>query len=147
MMNIEQHYRECIRKYFDDPTEEGEIAKQAAMAECEKILNEYFGYPRSRISEIYDAEYLKKYHPEVMPKEPHEDLEYKIFRVLDGLRFNPVLEDLENALGEVNLAEGDENMMAFCDKLEEKTPEISETVVELVHEALFKIAKELREGM
>ena len=70
MMNIEQHYRECIRKYFDDPTEEGEIAKQAAMAECEKILNEYFGYPRSRISEIYDAEYLKKYHPEVMPKEP-----------------------------------------------------------------------------
>lgn len=146
-MNVEQHYRECIRRYFDDPTEEGEIAKHAAMTECENILNEYFSCPRSRISEIYDSEYLRKYHPEVTPKAPHEDLEYKIYRILDDLRFNPVVEDLENALGDANLAEGDENMKAFCDKLAKKTPEISEAVVELVHEELFKIAKELREEM
>ena len=67
---------------------------------------------------------------------------------MDDLRFNPVREDLENALGEANLDSEDEgNLERLCDKLARKTPMIAEEIVELVHEKLFEAAKELRNEM
>ena len=71
-----------------------------------------------------------------------------MYKVMDDLRFNPVREDLENALGEANLDSEDEgNLERLCDKLARKTPMIAEAIVELVHEKLFEAAKELRNEM
>ena len=149
MLNMEQHYREVVRAYMRDRTEEGMIAKRAAMREAEYILRKYFSCPQDHLNNIFDQEYLKEYHPETKQlARPFNDLDEKLYRILDDLRFNPVREDLENALGEVNLDSEDEgNLERLCDKLAEKTPEISEAIVDLVHEELFKIAKELREEM
>lgn len=148
MLNMEQHYRELIRAYMRDHTEEGMVAKQAAMREAEFILREYFGCPQDHLNNIFDQEYLKEYHPETKQiARPFNDLDEKLYKVMDDLRFNPVREDLENALGEANLDSEDEgNLERLCDKLAKKTPMIAEEIVELVHEKLFEAAKELKEG-
>ena len=145
MLNKEQHYRELVRAYMRDRTEEGMIAKRAAMREAEYILREYFSCPH--LNNIFDQEYLKEYHPETKQiVRPFNDLDEKLYKVMDDLRFNPVREDLENALGEANLDSEDEgNLERLCDKL--KTPMIAEEIVELVHEKLFEAAKELRNEM
>ena len=149
MLNKEQHYRELVRAYMRDRTEEGMIAKRAAMREAEYILREYFSCPQDHLNNIFDQEYLKEYHPETKQiVRPFNDLDEKLYKVMDDLRFNPVREDLENALGEANLDSEDEgNLERRCDKLARKTPMIAEEIVELVHEKLFEAAKELRNEM
>ena len=149
MLNMEQHYRELVHAYMSDRTEEGMIAKRAAMREAEHILREYFSCPQDHLNNIFDQEYLKEYHPETKQiARPFNDLDEKLYRVLDNLRFNPIREDLENALGEANLDSEDEgNLERLCDKLAKKTPMIAEEIVELVHEKLFEAAKELRNEM
>ena len=94
-----------------------------------------------------EQHYREEYHPETKQiVRPFNDLDEKLYKVMDDLRFNPVREDLENALGEANLDSEDEgNLERLCDKLE--TPMIAEEIVELVHEKLFEAAKELRNEM
>ncbi len=147
MLNIELHYRELVRTYMRDRTEEGMVAKQAAMREAEYILREYFSCSQNHLNNIFHQEYVKEYHPETKQfARPLNDLSEKLYRVLDDLRFNPVREDLENALGEANLDSEDEgNLERLCDKFAKKTPMISEEMVELVHQKLFEAAKELKE--
>lgn len=55
------HYRDLIRAYFEDESEEGCIARYAKMEECFYILMNFLGVPDNILKSIYQEEYANKY--------------------------------------------------------------------------------------
>lgn len=55
------HYRDLIRAYFEDESEEGCIVKYAKMDECCYILMNFLGVPDNILKSIYQEEYANKY--------------------------------------------------------------------------------------
>lgn len=51
------HYRELVRAYFADTTEEGMISKYAKIRECEDIIVGIIGGPQETLDRIYQDEY------------------------------------------------------------------------------------------
>lgn len=51
------HYRELVRAYFAETTEEGMISKYAKMRECEDIIVNIIGGPQETLERIYQDEY------------------------------------------------------------------------------------------
>jgi len=54
------HYRDLIRTYFADQTEEGRIAKYAGMEECAYMLVHFLDVPEDTTETIYFEEYYAK---------------------------------------------------------------------------------------
>lgn len=55
------HYRDLIRTYFEDQTEEGRIAKYAKMEECCYMLLHFLNVPDDIVKSVYQEEYANKY--------------------------------------------------------------------------------------
>lgn len=55
------HYRNLIRTYFADQTEEGRIAKYAGMEECAYMLVHFLDVPEDVAKSVYQEEYANKY--------------------------------------------------------------------------------------
>lgn len=55
------HYRDLIRTYFEDQTEEGRIAKYAKMEECAYMLVHFLDVPEDVAKSVYQEEYANKY--------------------------------------------------------------------------------------
>ena len=55
------HYRDLIRTYFADQTEEGRIAKYAGMEECAYMLMHFLNVPDDIVKSVYQDEYANKY--------------------------------------------------------------------------------------
>lgn len=52
-----QRYRELLRNYFHDHTEQGAIQKKGRIQEAEWVLEHCFGFARGEIRRIYNEEY------------------------------------------------------------------------------------------
>lgn len=59
--NAEARYRETIRSYYNDHTEEGQIAKKAKMREDEALMHDILSISNEKLYEIYNEEYAAKY--------------------------------------------------------------------------------------
>ena len=56
-----EHYRELVRNYFADTTEQGRIDKYARFEECEFIMKKLYQFDTNEIRDIYNQEYKARY--------------------------------------------------------------------------------------
>ena len=55
------HYRDLIRAYFEDESEEGCIVKYAKMEECCYMLLHFLNVSDDIVKSVYQEEYANKY--------------------------------------------------------------------------------------
>ena len=105
------HYRDLIRTYFEDQTEEGRIAKYAKMEECAYMLVHFLDVPEDVAKSVYQEEYWWNLDGTVKPQDGKMNEAAKILSEYDCY-FSSDLEE-----GTFDLSFGDERWHSFADDL------------------------------